>query len=90
VTGPSDILDDSVGEIVLLRVSAHVLEGENSNRRFTWKGEGGAFRSVLLTSATGLHDGIATNRMANVLQILVAEVHELFTQLVPNLPVNVL
>jgi hypothetical protein len=28
--------------------------------------------------------------MANVLQILVAEVRELFTQLVPNLPVNVL
>jgi hypothetical protein len=43
-----------------------------------------------LTSATRLHDGIATNRMANVLQILVAKVRELFTQLVPNLPVNVL
>ena len=55
-----------------------------------WKGECGAFRTVLLTSATGLHDGVATNRIANVLQILVAEVRELFTQFVPNLPVNVL
>src|SRR5215472_9634954 len=36
--GGDDVLADPVGEVLLLRVAAHVLEWQNGYRRFVWKG----------------------------------------------------
>jgi len=73
--------DDTVAK-VLLRVSAHVLEGQNSNRRLAWKGEA-AVPERALTSATGLTMQY-TNRNGEWSSILVARSATLFHPACPD------
>src|SRR5262249_23607303 len=70
--GSSDLLDHAVGEILLLRVAAHVGEGQHCDRRLVGEGQGWS-RKDPGRRRTGC-DPVGSYPPRNVLERLIADV----------------
>src|SRR5215469_11562668 len=62
-----DVFGHAVGKVLLLRIAAHVLEGQDCNRRLAWQRE---HRRRLRKSVNP--NAINTDRPSNVLELLLA------------------
>ena len=75
---------DAVGEIVLLWVAAHVLEGQHGDRRLVGKGGGGPRRDGFSAEAHAIHP----HGPRDILQLLLAGIVKGEVQLVAHLVAN--
>ena len=87
-----DVVDNSVGEIVLFRVPAHVLEWQDGDRRLLGQRQllGGRFARRRFRPGMGSRDQIGSRRPGDILEFLLAEIDEFGLDLVANLPPGVL
>ncbi len=82
-----DVFHHAIGEILLLRVAAHVLERQNRNRRLVGNRQPGGL--LHLSQGRLQHDFVGAHRPRDVLQILIPEVDDLDGYLALHLPEGV-
>ena len=90
--GGDDVLNDAVGEIVLLGIAAHVLERQDSERRFVGQRQLRRWRfnrGCLGFRFAGLHL-VGAHWPRDVLEGLLPEIDKLFFDFVAHLPIGVL
>jgi hypothetical protein len=90
-TGDScrDVLDHAVGEIFLLRIAAHIGEGQHGNRRLVGQRQCGR-RSCRLLCRWRRANAVNAQRPSNVFQALLADVGKLSLDLAAHLAKGVI
>src|SRR5882724_6750775 len=73
-----DLLDHAVGEVLLIRIAAHICERQYRNRRLVGEREGGYGPSHWLCHLNSVHP----DRLGDVFDLLIAEIIESQRQLV--------
>jgi hypothetical protein len=86
--GGDDLLDHPVDEIFLLRVAAHIGEGQHRDRRLVWQRQGGR-RSCRRLGPRYRASAVDAQRPGDVFEALLADIGKLGLDLAPHLAKSV-